>query len=409
MELLICLVLFKLSNFRLGLPEEPSQICFRITGKTRPSDEVKENKVRPMASEPDQEHEVIVIDDKDEKEDLKSHKGVQSPKRSQSPWERDPSRSSSRYSREKSREHERDYGHRYKSNEWQRRSRDADRRSRDRDVKSKDRDRKSKERDYTRRDYERRRDYKLSPERRRARDDRGYPQDWKKQSNYRNTFAECYKPPAVLRVVTSKPVYKYEEPEEGVTDDLNVVSVLRLLTALEEKLGSLGPKIIDLLAQALAMEKKEANSSEQLLDSDVNNVLFETVKEKLKGQLLADLVDYSQERAFKNAIKKIANLIHFANERKKAKEMNKPAPEPLKIPGIGTIDKAAIAKQIATSLVVQGKTDVTQEELEQLINAVVCDMVHALVLYFESLRIDWHNKIRLLLASHHVTRVLRCS
>jgi hypothetical protein len=35
------------------------------------------------------------------------------------------------------------------------------------------------------------------------------------------------------------------------------------------------------------------------------------------------------------------------------------------------VDKAAIARQIASALVLQGKTDVTQAELEQLINAVV--------------------------------------
>jgi len=61
------------------------------------------------------------------------------------------------------------------------------------------------------------------------------------------------------------------------TFQVNIVSVLRLLTALEERLGSLGPKIIDLLAQALALEKKEANSSETLLDNEINLVMFETV------------------------------------------------------------------------------------------------------------------------------------
>lgn len=105
------------------------------------------------------------------------------------------------------------------------------------------------------------------------------------------------------------------------------------------------------------------------MDNEINIVLFETVKEKLKGQLLADLVEYAQEKAFKNAIKKIASLVHFAGERKKEKE--KKNPDPLKVPGVGSVDKEAIAKQIATALVLQGKTDVTQAELEQLINAVV--------------------------------------
>lgn len=38
-------------------------------------------------------------------------------------------------------------------------------------------------------------------------------------------------------------------------DAENVVATLRLLVALEDYLGSLGPKIVDLLADALKMEK----------------------------------------------------------------------------------------------------------------------------------------------------------
>lgn len=190
---------------------------------------------------------------------------------------------------------------------------------------------------------------------------------------------EAYKPPRVMRDVTRQPVLsppRYPvapEPEPEEDDgDINVVSVLRLLTALEEKLGSLGPKIIDLLGQALGMEKNEANSSETILDNEINCVLFETVKEKLKGQLLAGLVEYTQEKAYKNAIKKIASLIHFAGQRKREREaLRAKKMSPVKVPGVGAVDKTAIAKQIATALILQGKTDVTQAELEQLINAVV--------------------------------------
>lgn len=80
-----------------------------------------------------------------------------------------------------------------------------------------------------------------------------------------------YRPPVVMRDVTRHPVMSpgpnmhlapRRSPEPDLEDiDVNVVSVLRLLTALEDKLGSLGPKVIDLLAQALAMEKNEANRS----------------------------------------------------------------------------------------------------------------------------------------------------
>lgn len=110
------------------------------------------------------------------------------------------------------------------------------------------------------------------------------------------------------------------------------------------------------------------------------------VKEKLKGQLLAGLVDPMQERAFKNAIRKTANLIHLGSQRKKTQAapgmFRKTAfgvlgfkfvlvPGAVAVPGVGSVDKAAIAKQLANALIAQGKTDVTQAELEQLINAVV--------------------------------------
>lgn len=181
-----------------------------------------------------------------------------------------------------------------------------------------------------------------------------------------------------MRDATRKPVIMSDipgmqvvMPEDDDDGEVNIVDVLRILTALEERLGSLGPRVIDLLAQALALEKKEANSSETLLDSDLNCVLFETVKEKLKGQLLAGLVDIMQERAFKKAIKKTATLIHMAGQRKRQRERMLPKIHPVTVPGVGTVDKSAIAKQIATALIMQGKTDVTQAELEYLINAVV--------------------------------------
>lgn len=185
-------------------------------------------------------------------------------------------------------------------------------------------------------------------------------------------YNDYYQPPPMMRDVSRIPqMHPDMRPieEEDDNGDVNVVDVLRILTALEERLGSLGPKVIDLLAQALALEKKEANSSETLLDNDINCVLFETIKEKLKGQLLTGLVDMVQERAFKKAIKKIASLMHLASDRKKKRE--KLAPKGLSVPGVGDVDRAAIAKQIANALIAQGKTDVTQAELEQLINAVV--------------------------------------
>ncbi|KAK4873891.1 hypothetical protein RN001_013251 [Aquatica leii] len=331
---------------RLSLPEEPAPICFKITGKKKPSKEA-DVKVE-VPSTVDHDSDVIVIEDKDE--------DTISSKRSHSPWETEVvSRSVPRRSREKSPEVTRDL------------IKDHTKPSRDKSKEYRSRS-NSREKDWRRKSKTRDRDYH-----------RDYPHDAYYRDSYRKVDLPDYiKPPRVMRDVTrhpvvSPPLSRRVETIESDSDDgdVNVVGILRLLTALEEKLGSLGPKVIDLLAQALKMEKTEANSSETLLDNEMNCVLFETIKEKLKGQLLAGLVDYNQEKAFKNAIKKIASLVHYSGERKKQLQKEKPKVDPIKVPGIGTVDKAAIAKQIATALVLQGKTDVSQAELEQLINAVV--------------------------------------
>lgn len=43
----------------------------------------------------------------------------------------------------------------------------------------------------------------------------------------------------------------------------------------------------------------------------------------------------------------------------------------LPVAGVGEVDRAQIAQQMAAALVAQGKTDVSSEELAQLVDAVV--------------------------------------
>ncbi|XP_075238657.1 uncharacterized protein CG7065-like isoform X2 [Lycorma delicatula] len=155
-----------------------------------------------------------------------------------------------------------------------------------------------------------------------------------------------------------------------------VVSVLRLITVLESQLGSLGPKVVSLLSKALAMEKVCKGSSQDILCDEEQCVLFETVKEKLKGLLFAGLVDRNFVNATKVALRNIEDLFSCApkmSKRERTLHSAPPAPpaDPVSVPGIGTVDRVAIAQQIAGALIAQGKTDVTEDELEQLINAVV--------------------------------------
>ncbi|XP_060523049.1 uncharacterized protein CG7065-like isoform X2 [Cylas formicarius] len=377
---------------RLGLPDEVAPVSFRIGGGTKGA----AKPTLPMAARPDNDPEVIVIDDKDddkkrarpsspwERESPPPKMAVKASKRSVTPPARRRSRSRSRDSRRSS--------HRGRSRSPPLSSSEK-RRSRERSRDSyrsggRERGRYSRERSWEREKKYRESSYERDLRgRERVRTVADLP--WEREKDrmmYPHgvilpEYGEYYGPPPgvmMMRDITRKPVMMAPGVHGADVDDdddgeVNLVSVLRLLTALEERLGSLGPKIIDLLAQALALEKKEANSSETLLDNEINCVMFETVKEKLKGQLLAGLVDPIQERAFKKAIQKTANLVHVSEQRRRQRDHLKPQKEktPVVVPGVGKVDKAAIAKQVANALVAQGKTDVTQAELEQLINAVV--------------------------------------
>lgn len=55
----------------------------------------------------------------------------------------------------------------------------------------------------------------------------------------------------------------------------------------------------------------------------------------------------------------------------KSKGTLKPKTEVVPVAGVGEVDRAQIAQQMAAALIAQGKTDVTSEELAQLVDAVV--------------------------------------
>ncbi|XP_046752755.1 uncharacterized protein CG7065-like isoform X1 [Diprion similis] len=211
------------------------------------------------------------------------------------------------------------------------------------------------------------------------------------------TRPRYYATPYPVKDKSPSPIAK----EDPLSEDLEIVGLLRLLTALEGQLGSLGPKVVSLLSKALAAEKARPNSAEELLFDEDVNVLFETVKEKLKGQLFAGMIEKMAISATKSAIQNIAQLLHKAAETKRKRdedakkrkmlELLEPKPptyvsrtilprpvevtpvksEPVSVPGVGSVDKVAIAQQIAAALIAQGRTNVSHDELETLINAVV--------------------------------------
>lgn len=65
------------------------------------------------------------------------------------------------------------------------------------------------------------------------------------------------------------------------TEPLSVISVMRLLSALEDQLGSLGPKAVQLLSRAVLFEK--VHTKKKNLRKSTCLILFKCVKLWLKG------------------------------------------------------------------------------------------------------------------------------
>uniref|UniRef100_A0A336MV66 CSON007751 protein n=1 Tax=Culicoides sonorensis TaxID=179676 RepID=A0A336MV66_CULSO len=205
----------------------------------------------------------------------------------------------------------------------------------------------------------------------------GYEMDpYANYYGYGQPTAPYYGKPHVPPTQKKKePTPEKQQEEEDEEDDqpVNLVSVLRTVAALEDHLGqSLGPRIIDLLSKALALEKVKANSADEVLLSDDVCVLLETVKEKLKGTLNAKLVKGTQEKAVKKAIKNIAELIHIFS--KKNGDNNKDGKENDKKPQIKRDPiEENLATRIKSALIVQGEIDANENVIDLLIG-VFCDM-----------------------------------
>ena len=62
---------------------------------------------------------------------------------------------------------------------------------------------------------------------------------------------------------------------------------MRLLTALEDLLGSLSPQITAIMSRALKLEKKREGTCGLILEDENCAAILELTKEKLAGQVVA--------------------------------------------------------------------------------------------------------------------------
>merc|ERR1719317_1448925 len=167
-----------------------------------------------------------------------------------------------------------------------------------------------------------------------------------------------------------------DDPQMGV---IKVIPCLRLLTALEDSLGSLGPQINQVLAKALSLEQSREGASKVLLEDPDTVSILDMVKEKLSGQMAAGLLEGSKEgavrvcldnlnRLLQNATKKRSlnpsSLLNFKEQTSRASNHSDNAVNEEAV-------KALISQSVATVLMMSGKDDISDQELENLVEQLM--------------------------------------
>ncbi|KAL7014815.1 hypothetical protein ACKWTF_016138 [Chironomus riparius] len=114
-----------------------------------------------------------------------------------------------------------------------------------------------------------------------------------------------------------------------------LITTCRLLTSLEQELGLLAQKVLDLLSKSIAFEREHSKPSDELLFENENLILIETVKEKIIGMQMAHLISQSRTKAVEQAVNEITKLIGqhemMINIKKTLKEMGKDEAAPEEI------------------------------------------------------------------------------
>ncbi|XP_054735536.1 uncharacterized protein CG7065 [Anastrepha obliqua] len=163
---------------------------------------------------------------------------------------------------------------------------------------------------------------------------------------------------------------------EEYTTKPQVVSVLRLLTALEAYLGSLGPKIVELLSKALQVEKNNPSQLDSLIMTSENCSLLETAMEKFKGIIITDILDDVKQKVLRKAVDQVRDLLYQnANRLKKSDSITNWAEIP-KQNYISSknqlfaaqVDKKELALKLSNLLAAQGKTDIDPIQLQKIIS-----------------------------------------
>ena len=88
-------------------------------------------------------------------------------------------------------------------------------------------------------------------------------------------------------VVNRRIFFRSFKPTFMDAGPVQILPALRILTALEDILGSLGPQINAVMSKALALDNARIGASNCLLENEDVVCIIDMVKEKLSGQLAA--------------------------------------------------------------------------------------------------------------------------
>merc|ERR1719318_704289 len=168
-----------------------------------------------------------------------------------------------------------------------------------------------------------------------------------------------------------------DDPQMGA---IRVIPCLRLLSALEDSLGSLGPQINQVLARALSLEQSREGASKVLLEDPDTVSILDMVKEKLSGQMAAGLLEGSKEGAVRVCLDNLTRLLQNATKKRSLNPSSLVnIKEQTPSAASNTSDnvaaeeaaKALIAQSVATVLMMSGKDEISDQELEMLVEQLL--------------------------------------
>ncbi|XP_071524421.1 uncharacterized protein [Panulirus ornatus] len=178
-------------------------------------------------------------------------------------------------------------------------------------------------------------------------------------------------PPAGIRMsnsVTGAPPQNVEPSAKKFEDEFSVLGTLKLLNELEDQLGSFGPAITTLLGKAVDCSQKGGDALELFKDPD-NLVLVRYAREKLSSQISAGILGVNALVCTQMAVERAMWLQSQAE-----KLTNEGKYLGLDIASIARAtlgkDTVQIAQFIAQHLLQVGKSNASEEDLQNILFAV---------------------------------------